>query len=272
LGIVSVLVVPMLIAGQVRGVIGLRFSSKRVLRNEETELAQALVNQAMLALQLNRLSALSRDSAVMAERNRLARDIHDTLAQGFTGVVVQMEAAEEALSQNLWDKVGEYVGRAGDLARESLREARRSVLALRPQALEETGLCEALKRLIEKMTAGTALQVDFAEEGTRCQLPPEWEENLLRIGQEALTNAIRHARASEFTIRLVFTDHEIRLTLRDNGCGFNPEPGHDGFGLQGMRERVESMGGHFIIESAPKAGASVSITLPLNKAAESESP
>lgn len=113
------------------------------------------------------------------------------------------------------------------------------------------------------MTAGTALKVDFAVEGTHCELPPEWEENLLRIGQEALTNAIRHAYASEFKMRLLFSNHELRLSLKDNGCGFDPDTGHDGFGLQGMRERVESMGGRFTIESASKSGTSVTIILPL---------
>jgi signal transduction histidine kinase len=220
---------------------------------------------------LMRLSVQNRKAGILAERNRMARDFHDTLAQGFTGIVVQMEAAEEALSQNLLTKVGDYIGRAGDLARESLREARRSVQALRPQALEEKKLCDALSSLMQKMTTGTGMQTVFAVDGAPQAIPPEWEENLLRIGQEVLTNALRHAQATEFKSQLVFDPLEIRFELKDNGRGFDVAGRHDGFGLQGMRERVESMGGHFTVESAPNSGTSVLIILPLAVAAASES-
>ena len=145
----------MIVAGRVTGFIGIRFTLKRGFRQEEIELTRALAHQATLAMQLTRLSAQSRQSAVTAERNRMARDIHDTLAQGFTGVIVQLEAVEEAMSQNQAEKVFSHLNRAGDLARESLREARRSVQALRPQALEEKPLSEALKELIQKMISGT---------------------------------------------------------------------------------------------------------------------
>src|SRR5262245_9242251 len=232
----------MLIAGQVEGVVGIRFTQKRSFRAEETDLAQALAHQAMLACQLRRLSRQSRQAAVVAERNRMARDIHDTLAQGFTGVIVQLEAVEEAISQGFPAKAAEYLSRAGALARESLQEARRSVRALRPQTLEENDLCKALQSLIRKMTFGTNVQAEFNVWGQAPELPPEWEENLLRIGQEVLTNVLRHAQATKFNARLVFDKAEIRLTLQDNGKGFDPAGRHDGFGLHGMRERVEGMG------------------------------
>ena len=141
------------------------FTQERVFRPEELELAQALTNQAMLAMQLTRLSAQSRRSAVMAERNRMARDIHDTLAQGFTGIIVQLEAAEDAKSRGMSAAADEHLGRAGILARESLNEARRSVRALRPQVLEELDLCRALDRLIREMAAGTTLKTEFSVRG-----------------------------------------------------------------------------------------------------------
>jgi PAS domain S-box-containing protein len=263
LGVITILIVPMLIAGQVEGVIGIRFTHKRSFRAEEMDLAQALAHQAMLAFQLRRLSRQSRQAAVAAERNRMARDIHDTLAQGFTGVIMQLEAAEEAMSQRLASKAKEHVTRAGELAREGLGEARRSVRALRPQALDEKDLCEALGDLIQKMTAGTPVQADFSVQGKPRGLPLEWDENLLRIGQEVLTNVLRHAQASKFNTRLAFDDGEIRLNLRDNGSGFNPSGRHDGFGLQGMRERVEGMGGQLTIQSAKGEGTAISIVLPL---------
>jgi PAS domain S-box-containing protein len=265
LGVISILIVPMLIAGRVEGVIGIRFTRQRSFRAEEMELAQALAHQAMLALQLRRLARQSRQAAIAAERNRMARDIHDTLAQGFTGVIMQLEAAEEAMSRSLAGKAEEHVIRAGELAREGLGEARRSVRALRPLALDRKDLCEALEDLIQKMTAGTPVRAEFNVHGKPRELPLEWEENLLRIGQEVLTNVLRHAQASEFNAQLTFDDGEIRLDLRDNGSGFDPAGRHDGFGLQGMRERVEGMGGRLSIRSARGEGTAISIDLPLGK-------
>ncbi len=262
LGVCAILAVPMLIAGRVAGIIAIRFQRKRVFRREEIELTRALAHQAMLAIQLMRLARQSRQVAVTAERNRMARDIHDTLAQGFTGVIVQLEAAEEAMSQNLAAEAAGHLHRAGELARESLREARRSVWALRPQALEEKDLCDALKGLLRKLTAGTGLRAEFILEGEPTELPPEWEENLLRICQEVLTNALRHAQAREFKVWLVFERRELRLNLRDNGGGFDPAGRHDGFGLQGIGERVEGMGGQLSIQSAKGKGTAVSIVLP----------
>src|SRR6266568_2850747 len=270
IGVHTILFVPMLIAGRVAGFIGIRFTLKRGFRQEEIELTRALAHQATLAIQLTRLSAQSRQSAVMAERNRMARDIHDTLAQGFTGVIVQLEAAGEAMSQSRTARVSDHLNQAGELARESLREARRSVQALRPQALEGKQLSEALKDLIEKMTSGTTVKAEFTLQGNQQKLPPEWETNLLRIGQEVLTNVLRHAQASEFKVLLVFDSSEIRLELRDNGCGFNPQRKHEGFGLQGMRERTEGMGGRLTIQSANGKGTVISIVIPLANASEPE--
>jgi signal transduction histidine kinase/PAS domain-containing protein len=265
-GIVTVLIVPLLIAGKVAGVMGIRFTCKRAFRPVEMDLAQALANQAMLAIQLVRLSARNREAAVMAERNRMARDIHDTLAQGLTGVIVQLEAAEDAISQGLTDEIGQHLKQAGEVARQSLKEARRSVQALRPLALEEKNLCDALEDLIHKMTAGTSLRAEFILQGQSRPRPPEWDDNLLHIGQEVLTNALRHAQATEFVARLLFEPSEIRLELADNGRGFDPARRHDGFGLRGMRERVEAMGGQLTIQSANGNGTAISIVLPLAEA------
>jgi signal transduction histidine kinase len=270
LGVHTILFVPMFVAGRVAGFIGIRFTLKRDFRQEEIELTRALAHQATLAIQLTRLSVQSRQSAVTAERNRMARDIHDTLAQGFTGVIVQLEAAGEAMSQSRTARVSDHLNQAGELARESLREARRSVQALRPQALEGKQVSEALKDLIEKMTRGTTVHAEFTLQGNQQKLPPEWEANLLRIGQEVLTNVLRHARASTFNVLLVFDSREIRLNLRDDGCGFDPKRRHEGFGLQGMRERAEGMGGHLSIESANGKGTMISIVLPLASVSEGE--
>lgn len=261
-GVITIVIVPMLMASRVAGVIGIRFTQKRVFSPEENELAQALANQAMLAIQLTKLSTLSRQAAVIAERNRMAREIHDTLAQGFTGVIVQLEAATDATVRELTKESAEHVRRAGNLARESLQEARRSVRALRPLALEEKQVGEALSEMFSRMTQGTPLQVGFGVEGPPRQLPPEWEENLLRCGQELLTNALRHAQADQFQGKLVFAGNEVRLQVTDNGRGFDPGRRQDGFGLVGIRERVEGMGGKLLIESTAGQGTAVFIVLP----------
>jgi len=265
LGIVATLCVPMFVGGKVSGLISIRFQQKRAFRCEEVELARALAHQAMLAIQLMRLSQLSRQAAVVAERNRLARDIHDTLAQGLTGVIVQLEAAEDAQARNLVKDAAAHVERASELAREGLQEARRSVHALRPLVLAGKNLCAAMEELMRKMTMGTSLRAEFTIQGEPQPLPQEWEENLLRVGQEVLTNTLRHARASHFKVHFVFDPQTIRLELRDDGCGFDPAKRHDGFGLLGIKERVETMGGELAVQSVAENGTAIFVVLPQMK-------
>jgi PAS domain S-box-containing protein len=263
MGVVTVLLIPMFVAGRLEGAIGLRFIKKRRFRPEEMDLAQALANQAMLMIQFTRLSEQSREAAVTAERNRIARDIHDTLAQGFTGVIVQLEASEDARARGFSSEADEHLERARALARESLNEARRSVQALRPQALEDRSLSDAMENLFRKATRGTGLKSEFVVLGQQQELPQDWEENLFRISQELLTNTIRHAQASHFAARLIFVPGSVRLEMRDDGQGFDPSRKSDGFGLLGIRERVEGMGGQLTVRSAAGDGTAVQIALPL---------
>jgi signal transduction histidine kinase len=261
-GVVTVLCIPMVIAGEVKGVTGIRFTSRRSFRIEELELAKALANQAMLAMELTRLSGQGRQSAVIEERNRMARDIHDTLAQGLTGVIVHLEAASEATSKGLSQKAAEHLTQADGLARDSLAEARRSVRALRPLALDGKKICEAIEELFIKMTNGTPLRLEFVCLGTQRNLLDNWEENILRIGQEVLTNALRHAQATLFRAKITFEPTEVRLDFRDDGCGFTVGTDNNGFGLQGIKERIESMNGQLAVESAAGRGTGIKIILP----------
>ena len=256
--------IPTLVGGRVKGFIGIRHGDRPPYRPEEIELAQALAHQAMLAIQLNEFAERSRQAAILEERNRMARDIHDTLAQGFTGVIVQLEALEDAIACCRRKEANEHLQRAGQLARRSLNEARRSVHALRPQALQGANFWEALKGIIKNTTAGTALHTTFNVRGKMRHLPLAWQENLLHIGQEALTNALKYARPRNFETRLTFNTKELRLQLRDDGDGFKIRDQHDGFGLAGMRERVEQMGGTLKISSARGKGTDVLVTLPFN--------
>jgi signal transduction histidine kinase len=261
LGVITILIVPMSIAGRVDAVVGVRFTQKRAFSADELELAQALANQAMLAMQLTRLSAQSHTAGVMEERNRMARDIHDTLAQGFTGVIMQLEAAKGAIAQNNIAEATERVERAGDLARVGLGEARRSVLALRPRSLQDATLCMALDDLLKRMTNGSGLQAEFHLEGDEPAMPGEWEEGLLRVAQESLTNTIKHAKAKNFRATLTFGQKEIQFCLTDDGSGFDLHAEHEGFGLLGMKERVGQMGGQFILRSLPGQGTEIQIIL-----------
>lgn len=263
MGIVTVLFAPLAVMGRLEGAVALRFASRRSFSSEEIELAVAFASQLMLALQLTRLSQENRESAVLAERNRLARDIHDTLAQGFTGVIVQLEAAEDARLRGLGDEADQHVRRAVDLARDSLREARRSIGALRPAPLDGGTLAEALPQLFRRMLAGTGVELEFAVRGTATALPSEWEDDLLRIGQEALTNVLRHARARRFHAVLAFDADGLRLELRDDGIGFDPGVRHDGFGLRGLHERAANLGATLHIDSRPGDGSCIAVRVPL---------
>jgi signal transduction histidine kinase len=262
LGTVTILVVPMLIAGDVAGLLAISFRERRELHPDEIELAQALANQAMLAVQLTRLSDQSRQAAVTAERTRVVRDVHDTLAHAFTGVIVQLEAADDAAARGFGSEAGAHIARAEAMARAGLKEARRSVMALRPQMLEENDLATALRELVIRMTDGTSVVAEFAQIGLARELPPLWEENLLRIGQEALTNAIRHAHAQRIVMELEFSDKAVLLRLTDNGHGFDPNSAFDGLGLTGIRARVASIGGELSIRSTPESGTTIVVSVP----------
>jgi PAS domain S-box-containing protein len=256
--------IPTLVGGRVRGFIGIRHGERPNYRPEEIELAQALAHQAMLAIQLNEFAEKSRQSAILEERNRMARDIHDTLAQGFTGVIVQLEAADDAIGCSRRTEANEHLQRAAELARRSLSEARRSVHALRPEALQAGNFWDALQGIVKNTTAGTALHTKFELRGRLRDLPPVWQENLLHIGQEALTNALKYAHPHNFETLLTFNTKQLRLELRDDGDGFEINDRHDGFGLAGMRERVAQMGGNVKVTSARGKGTKVVVTLPYN--------
>jgi PAS domain S-box-containing protein len=259
------LTIPTLVGGQVNGFIGIRHIARPSYRPEEIELAQALAHQAMFAIQLNEFADQSRHAAVLEERNRMARDIHDTLAQGLTGVIVQLQAADDATAKGYKKDALHHLQSARDLARAGLNEARRSVRALRPQALEDATFWEALQTVIKNATAGTGLHAEFQRRGKTRELSPLVQDNLLHIGQEALTNTLRYAHATRFEARLSFNAMEVRLELQDNGVGFKMNGHHDGFGLTGMQERVTQMNGALSVISARGKGTKIVVVSPYER-------
>jgi PAS domain S-box-containing protein len=252
------LAIPMFVLGEVRGFIGIQHVERGAYRPEEIELAQALAHHVMMATHGAELAEQRRHAVLLEERTRMARDIHDTLAQGFTGVIIQLDTSVEALRDEEPEEAAKHIRRARELARESLTEARRSVHALRPQALEKATFADALRAIITNTTAGTSLSTGFQLKGEPRQLQPSVEENLLRIGQEALSNALKHACATKFQAQLSFDFDAVRLELRDNGKGFIVGRANGGgIGLIGMRERAEQIGATLAVTSKPGTGTKI---------------
>ncbi|WP_373425453.1 PAS domain S-box protein [Chroococcidiopsis cubana] len=198
-------------------------------------------------------------ASILEERNRMAREIHDTLAQAFTGILAQVGAAKQVLTDDL-EATGAHLNLIKELARTGLTEARRSVVALRPQLLEEGSLQSALHRLVAQLrTAAMDTTLYYEIEGVVYSLPTEVESNLLRIGQEALTNATRHANADEIRVELVYDRDQVCLRVKDNGQGFGVGsiPSSEGFGLLGMSERAERIGAQLTIRSQPGQGTEI---------------
>jgi signal transduction histidine kinase len=264
LGATSNLIAPLLLGDELIGFISILNKGRRRYGPEEMELAQALAQQATLAVHLARLTAQGQEAAVLSERNRLAREIHDTLAQGFAGILIHLQLAEVALSHKP-EKALPALIQARDLAKSSLAEARRSVLALRPNALENESLPGALRKLVETMTAGTALRPRVEVRGAPCPLPADAEDHLLRIGQEALNNVLKYAQASEASVTLTFQEGRVTLAVRDDGVGFTlgDRPRGGGFGHVGMRERVQALKGELTVRSAPGQGTEIIAAVPV---------
>jgi signal transduction histidine kinase len=225
-----------------------------------------LANQAMLAIQLTRLSEQSRRAAVTAERHRLMHDVHDTLAQAFTGVIVQLQAADDATARGLVAEAGAHVARAEEMARSGLKEARRSVMALRPEALESGDVPTALKELLSRMTTGTSITTEFSQRGATRSLSESRDEHLLRIGQEALTNALRHSAGRHIVVRFTFDSEQVQLEVSDDGRGFDDSANHAGLGLVGMKSRATSMGGQLVVRSRNGLGTTILVTVPQRQA------
>jgi len=200
--------------------------------------------------------------AVLAERGRFAREIHDSLAQGLTSISLQLECVRDEISGDP-SRARTHLETARGLVRDSMREARRTVWNLRPLALGEADLATALQRFATDLTRDGKTVCSQQIEGTPRPLSAAHEAALLRIGQESLTNAVRHAGAARVAVRLRFGDGWVTLSVRDDGKGFDvAERVGKGFGLTGMHERVEALGGSLSIDSKPGEGAEVSATLP----------
>ena len=215
----------------------------------------------------DRVQRKTSEAAVLEERNRMAREMHDTLAQGLTGIVIQLQAAERVEASDVTSERA-AVRQARILAEQCLDEARLWVKAIRPRPLEQRTLPEALKVLLEQMTHGLPIRANVTVAGGEFDLPDQIEANLLRIGQEALTNALRHATPQKLDITVAYESGTVSLRVQDDGCGFDAVSSTDptnSFGLAGMRERAAQMKGKLSLTSAPGQGTIVEAIVPITR-------
>ncbi|HEX6750852.1 MAG TPA: GAF domain-containing protein [Longimicrobium sp.] len=265
--------VPLAVGDRHLGMLNVAAPDWRVLSDEELNLLTTAGALVSLAVERQRLEAASARAAAAEERNLLAREIHDTLAQGLAALTMQLEVADALAAGDA--RLGEVVARSLSLARSTLHEARRSVLDLRAAPLDGRTLPDALRDL----AASAAREAEDAPEivvdadgftAATSALPPAVEAGVYRIAQQALANAARHARARSITLRLARTADGLELAVRDDGVGFDVTavpPGR--FGLVGMSERARLLGGTFEVDSAPGAGTAVHVRVPLHAAGRS---
>ncbi|WIV60482.1 sensor histidine kinase [Amycolatopsis nalaikhensis] len=205
------------------------------------------------------VARLSREAGTAAERERLAREIHDTLAQGFTSIVTLAQAIESEVDTDP-AAARRHAGLAARTARDNLTEARAMVAALAPADLTAGSLVDAVRRQADRLADETGLAVKYEVDGPLPALGMASEVVLLRGAQEALNNIRRHAAASTVSVRLSVVDDAVRLSVRDDGAGFDPDHA-DGFGLRGMRSRAEQVGGRLSVRSGP-SGTELTLEVP----------
>ncbi|MFB2894787.1 AAA family ATPase [Aerosakkonemataceae cyanobacterium BLCC-F50] len=233
-----------------------------VVHYQETRIAANGDNEVLIIVRDFDARKQAEQASILEERNRMAREIHDTLAQAFTGIIVHLEAAAIKTIEDP-TTAQQCIQTGSELARFGLSEARRSVQALRPQMLADGDLYSAINRIATQLFSYTRTQITCELIGEKFPLPIEVENNFLRIGQEALTNAAKYAKATEIQINLVYEQTQCILRIKDNGQGFkikNLSVG-GGFGLLGMTERAERIGAHLSIQSAIGEGTEIVVSI-----------
>jgi signal transduction histidine kinase len=251
-GVRSLLLVPLMLGAQILGVVAIHNTERDSWTEDEINLAKALGHQATLALQLTRLATKAREGAVLQERNRLAREIHDTLAQGFAAIRMQLE-----LARGDPDVAAEALDLASQIAAENLVEARRSMAVL---TSARPSLATSLSAAIEGVRRLGQTKI-VAEIGAAPDPPPNVAHELLRICQEAMLNAVRHAEASTLRITLsTAPGGGVRIAVADDGKGFDSESVTKGYGLAGLQERANAINAELAVVSEPGAGTEVIAT------------
>jgi signal transduction histidine kinase len=260
--ITSLMWVPLVVRDRPIGLLSLTSPERDAFDERDARLALAIARQAAVAIENARLHERARQAAVLEERERLARELHDSVTQSLYAVSLHAEAAGRALADGETAPAVTNLADIRETTQEALAEMRLLLFELRPPLLQERGLAAALQTRLRAVEARAGLVTEFEGEDVR-RLRPEVEQELYRIAQEALNNVLKHAHASRVTVRLDAADGHAALEIADDGVGFDPSlRGGDGFGLPGMRERVERLGGTLRVESAPGAGTRVRVEVP----------
>jgi signal transduction histidine kinase len=265
LGIRTGLITPLTSGGQMHGLLAFYFYDECEFDPETLEIARALAVQAGIAIHLTRLARTAKQSAVLEERNRLAGEIHDSLAQIFAGISMQLFASMEGLETEK-DAGRGYIERANELAHFGLAEARRSALSLRSDIIEDSGLVYALQMLVERSNIPGRLRCNFSTKGFREEtLSLTAEQDLLRIAQEAISNALRHARPTVISVLLKGESSLVTLEVRDNGSGIDRVrlENVEGLGITSMRDRAKQHDAQLDIRTAPGHGTTITVRLPI---------
>ncbi len=230
----------------------------------EVRRAQSIFSEFAAGLDLALAAAADADSILLAERNRMARELHDTLGQGFAAILLQLEVLEDRLHAASQETAAS-LDRARNIARESLADARRAIHTLRPRALDSGDLAAALGRWMRELRGSVGARLEFSTRGPIDAVPENMNADLLRIAQQAVTNALQHGRAERVRVKLALSHAQVVLTIDDNGRGLAQPKGaqRSGFGLEAMRERVQGLGGEFGISSRTGHGTRVRASIPL---------
>jgi two-component system NarL family sensor kinase len=261
--------VPLMVGERRLGMLNVASGDWRVLSQDELNLLTTAGALVSLAVERTRLEAAGVEAAAAEERNRLAREIHDTLAQALAAVTMQLEVADSLATGQADERLSRAVARALELAQSTLGHARRSVLDLRATQLEGRTLPEAVRALLTDAEGEAAGGMEFRFETDGFEpgmpdLPESMEVGLYRIAQQALANVTGHAGASRVVVRLTRGPARVRLRIEDDGAGFDPgsvRPGR--FGLIGMSERARLLGGTLTVESTPQRGTAIDVIVPL---------
>ncbi len=265
----SLLTLPLVVRGDDYGALTFYYCERRHFSDEQVQLAQAIADQAALAIESARLRTQAEQAAALAERSRLARELHDSVTQSLYSVTMYTEAAARLLTAGQDALAAEYLRDARDTAQEALREMRLLIFELRPLALEESGLAGALQMRLDAVEKRGGVQAELRVEGVEGMADAEWlpfavQQELYHIAQEALNNSLKHAKAQHLQVRLHLKDAVVRLEISDDGVGFDPTIAGErgGLGLQGMRERVRRVNGQLQIKSTPDQGTCVTVEVP----------
>jgi signal transduction histidine kinase len=262
----AMLGVPLVVKDVVYGGIMLYYAQPREFTDEEIGLAVSFADQVALAIENARLFDQAEQAAILEERQRLARELHDSVTQALYGVTMFAEAAARLLNAGNIELAGDHINELRSTAQEALQEMRLLLFELRPPVLEEEGLVAALQTRLEAVERRSGLVTELKVEGDEeLPLPPKTEEGLYRIAQEALNNALKHAQAERIIVYLNLDPNCVTMEIADDGQGFDPITIREraGLGLRGIQERVAQLGACLTINSQPGQGAKIKVEVQL---------